>query len=203
MGGKIGSTDTWSCGFAFQVSGGVPSNADMNGIASGFSTLFATDFWDHANGLKTYVNLTTDWSKCNTYYYPAGSTVATVSGTVTLTADPGTNGTQQIPPQCAMVATLKTGLTGRQNTGRVYLPSPASLSTNGQILGTYTDYLATQLAQWLTDCNSATVGPLSFNACVGTGNTPHITTVVIDTVVDTQRRRRDKQIAAHKSSHAV
>lgn len=199
FGGKMQTYDTWSIGLAFKVAGGTPSEADMNGIANGFSVLWATDVWDASGGLKSLVNTTTDWSKCQTYYYPAGSNVATVVGTKVITPDPGTFVTTQIPPQLAMVVTLKTGFSGRRFTGRVYLPGGGGISTNGQIGGGTVSGLATKMAQFLSDCNDATVGALSFNACIGTGNTPLITEVVMDSVFDTQRRRRDKQVANSKS----
>jgi len=198
MGGKIGTTDTWSCGFAFQLSGGPPSVADMNGIAAGFSTLWATDVWDHASGWKANVGSNTDWSKCTTYYYPASSPTAALTGTVALTPDPGTASTGYLPPQVALVVSLHTGLAGRRNSGRVYMPAPYSVGSNGQIGSAVLSGLGGFVATWLTHCNAATVGALSFNACIGTGSTPHITSTTVDSVFDTQRNRRSKMVAASK-----
>jgi hypothetical protein len=122
-----------------------------------------------------------------------------VSGLFSVTPAPGTNGASFIPPQAAMVVSLETGLAGRKNRGRVYTPGQPQLIANGQLLGANVDHLATNVRLFLHDCNSATVGPLSFNACIGTGDAPVITQVKVDSVVDTQRRRRDKAVASHSS----
>jgi hypothetical protein len=203
VGGAIATTDRWSCGFAFRVSGGTPSAADMNGIASGFATIFATDFWDHTNGGKVDSPTTTSWDKCSTYFYPAGSATSTISGTVVLTPDFGSTAGVFIPPECAIVASLHTGFTGRQNRGRLYLPCPTQLVANGQLASTVCTNWATQIAQVYTHWNSATVGALAFDGCIGTGETPIVTKVTIDSVVDSQRRRRNKQIPSSTGSGTV
>jgi hypothetical protein len=204
MGGKIGTTDTWSVGLAFKVlTGGVPTSADMNGFCNAAATLWATDFWDHASGAKANLNATTDWSFCRGYYYPGGSSVSTVSGTKAITADPGTYSTSQIPPQCATVVSLHTGFTGRTNRGRIYLPAIVGLLAGGQSSTSVGASWATQVAQFLTHMNGTSVGAFTFNACIGTGTCPVLTEVAIDSIVDTQRRRRDKQVAAGKSVVAI
>lgn len=204
MGGTIGAVDTWTTKISYAVSGGVPSQADMNGIAAGFSTLWATDFWDPAvQGMKPNVNSTCSWNLAKSYYYPAGSSVATVSGLQTITNDPGTAGAAPIPPQCAVVVSLHTAFSGRKNRGRCYLPAYNALAGNGAITAAQALRYATQFRLFLHDTNSATVGALSFNACVGTGSLPTVTSVVVDTVVDTQRRRRDKQVSTGTAVVAV
>lgn len=203
MGGKVGTTDTWSTTQAFQVHGGVPSAADMNGIANAAALLWAADLWDLATfGYKTYVPPTTDWSLCKTYYYPAGLAVATESGSKAITPDPGTN-VGFCPPQIALVVSLHTGFAGRRNRGRAYLPTPCNLTTNGHTSSAVTSHTATNFAKYLTDVNAMTVGSLSFNACIGTFNAPILTSVSVDDVVDTQRRRRDKQVATVTSTATI
>lgn len=204
FGGPIGTTDTWSVGFAFKVvAGGVPTTADCNGIAAAATLLFSNDFWTHAAGGAANVNATTGFAQTKVYYYPGGSTVATVSGATTYSNIPGTYTTSQLPPQCSIVASLHTGLTGRQNRGRVYLPSIVPMLAGGQASSSASSSWTTQIAQFLTHMNAATTGAFTYNACVGTGICPSITSVSIDTVVDTQRRRRDKQVPVARYSVAV
>jgi len=204
MGGKVGTTDTWTTKISFATTGGTPSNADMNGIAAGASTIWAADVWDPAVvGWKPNVNATTDWSLCKTYFYPAGSTIATVSGVKILVSDPGTAGAAAVPPQAAAVMSLHSAFAGRTKRGRCYMPSVTPLSGVGAFSTSQALRMATQFRLFLSDWNSATVGALSFNACVGTGNLPKVTFVVVDTIVDTQRRRRDKQISTATASVAV
>lgn len=192
VGGKVAAVDTWSNGFAFKVlTGGTPAAADMNGLAAGAATLYATDFWDATAGPKSQLPSTTDWSFIRTYYYPGGSSVATVSGTHVLTPDPGT-ASLALPPQVALVASLETGFTGRANRGRVYLPCPANNLLTGRIAGSTVTNWAPLLATFLRHMNAISVGAFTFDACIGTALCPTITTVVINDVADTQRRRRDK-----------
>lgn len=193
MGGTLNGTDTWSTATAAVVSGGTPSPADMNGIANAASVLFATEFWTSpSNGWKHEVSTTTAWSTCKTYFYPAGSTVSTVSGVKALTADFGTLVTG-IPPQCALVFSLLTGFPGRKMRGRNYLPSTNRITSAGHAITTAVTNASTLWANYLSAINDMTTGPLSFNVCVGTGDCPAITSVKVDDVIDTQRRRRDKQ----------
>jgi len=202
--GKIGTTDTWSIGFAFKVvTGGVPTAADCNGIAAAALVLFLTDFWNHTGGGAAELNPTTSLDIARCYYYPGGSTVATVSGATASVPVVGVYTATQIPPQCATVASLYTGNTGRHNRGRVYLPAIAPLLGGGQTSTAVTSNWTTYIAQFLTHMNSATTGAFTYNACIGTQLCPSITRVQIDTIVDTQRRRRDKQVAAGKYSVAV
>lgn len=197
MGGKIGNVDTWSTKFSFQIHGGIPSAADMNGIANGFATLFAVDFWDGSggSGYKSLLRPDIDWHTCKTYYYPAGSTVATISGFKTITPDPGTAASGAVPPQCAVVFSYQTGLAGRRNRGRSYLPCVAALTSPGALTAAQALTIATSMRLFLHDTTTATVGALSFTPCVGTGSLPAITAVAVDTVIDTQRRRRNKQVS--------
>lgn len=195
MGGTIAGNDSWSTSTSLIVTGGTPSAADMNGIANGAATLFATSFWDVASsGWKSAVAASTIWSTCKTYYYPAGSDTATVSGSKALTPDPGTNVTG-IPPQCSLVISLLTGFPGRQMRGRNYLPAACNITATGRQTSTWVTNASQHWAAYLDGLNSMTVGSLSFNACIGTHNCPVITQVRVDDIIDTQRRRRDKQVA--------
>lgn len=204
MGGFVGSTDRWTTSNSFQVTGGVPVAADMNGLANAAATNWATDFWDLAtHGFKVYCNNTCSWDLCKTYYYPGGSASATVVGSKTITPDFGSNASLFHPPQVAIVVSLQTGFAGRNNRGRNYLPAGGNNISPGRINATTVTDIATTYASYLTSMNSTTVGALSFNACIGTGSTPHITAVSVDNVFDTQRRRRDKQVSSQTVSHTV
>lgn len=204
MGGFVGTTDRWSTSNSFRISGGTPSAADMNGLANAAGVNWATLFWDLAtHGFKAYTFSTTSWDECKTYYYPAGSGVATVSGNKTITPDFGTNGGAPVPPQIAIVVSLLTGAAGRKNRGRNYLPGAGTAVTPGRINSTVVDDVASTYASYLTAMNSTTVGALSFDACIGTGLCPIITQTSVDNVFDTQRRRRDKQVSSHTTAHAV
>jgi hypothetical protein len=194
MGGIISSTDTWSTGYSFKVSGGVPSAADLNGLCNAAGVQWVTDFWTKTTtGYRNHTSTAVTWNSVKAYYYPAGSVVATVTGSKPPTPDSGTAGVG-LPPQCALVASLLTGLAGRHNRGRSYLPMPVGVLSNGRLTGTTMTDVANNLAIWLGHMNTTTVGALSFNACVGTGSCPSLTQVRVDDIVDTQRRRRDKQV---------
>lgn len=203
VGGVIGTSDRWSTATALKVTGGTPSVADMNGIANGAAVLFATDFWDFAaTGYKQFMSTTTSWDEMKTYFYPAGSSAATVSGFKTITPDFGIT-TIYEAPQVALVASLETGLAGRKNRGRNYLPAGGTNIAPGRALPGIVTALSVRWAAYITALNAMTVGALSFKVCIGTGSTPLVTDVRVDNILDTQRRRRDKQVASQVVDTAV
>lgn len=204
MGGFVGAADRWTTSNSFKVSGGTPSAADMNGLANAAAVNWATLFWDLAtHGFKVYAYSSTSWDLCKTYYYPAGSAVATVVGSKSITPDFGSGAATFNPPQVAIVVSLNTGLAGRHNRGRNYLPAGGNNVSPGRINSTCVDDVANTYSSYLTAMNSTTVGALSFNACIGTASCPSITAVSVDNVFDTQRRRRDKQVSSHTTTHTV
>jgi hypothetical protein len=107
-------------------------------------------------------------------------------------------GAIKMPPQSALVCSIRTSTPGASGRGRLYWPAMgASLATNGRISAPTPTVIVqdfkTYLLQIRTELASAfpTIG---FDLAVRsktTHTTPHATRIQIGNVVDTQRRRRD------------
>jgi len=107
-------------------------------------------------------------------------------------------GTISMPPQSAVVFSLRTDTPGASGRGRLYWPClAASISSLGRMTAPLTSDLATQ---WVSYSNSirgalATAFPtIGFDLAVRsktTLTTPHVVRVQVGNIIDTQRRRRD------------
>jgi len=115
------------------------------------------------------------------------------------TAVSGADTGDPLPPQCASVFSLRTGLKGRSYRGRFFLPATSETNqANGAVIGAYTTKLNTISAQLL-----AVFGPAGTNGDWRLGvisrylnkvqrTTPvctQVTSISIDPVLHTQRRR--------------
>lgn len=200
FGGVLAGAQRWSIGISFTTTpapGGVDS-VGMTALANNLFTAFNTNAWSTtASGsaqLKSIASSSANLDKVRTYYYPGSATVAAVVGESTQTSIPGTGGRTQ-PAQSAIVCSLLTGLAGRSNRGRVYLPNG---TTPTDANGTFSTSLAAPIAQSLANFLSAIRTASAFGGTIvpivdsSTGADYPITVVRCDNVTDTQRRRRDK-----------
>lgn len=111
---------------------------------------------------------------------------------------PAGTATTACPPQCAVVASLRTAQVGRQGRGRVYLPmipSGSWLEQTGLLTPTNRGNYASAVAAFLTACtidDTGTGGPAVTPIVTGSGyqNYATINAVRVGDVVDTQQRRR-------------
>lgn len=108
---------------------------------------------------------------------------------------PGANAGALLPNQCSVVVSLKTQLAGRRHQGRVYLPmTEFSLSTGGELDIGFAGGLAGYFAALLHSLNDAMGGPgkiVVLSQVAGT--TQPVTATRVDTRVDIQRRRANRQ----------
>lgn len=121
---------------------------------------------------------------------------------------PGTPGstTQYIPAQSAVVVSLRTNTPGASGRGRLYWPAIGAQLGGTLRLSTPTASATVDAFKtYLTAMNSAlaTAFPLiGFNLAVRsrtTHTTPHVTSLRVGNVIDTQRRRRDSLPEAYNS----
>jgi hypothetical protein len=124
------------------------------------------------------------------------SLLALAIGTAT-TAQVGT-GTLRLPPQAAMVISLRTDVPGASGRGRLYWPATAGAVTSTfHVSAAVPGVLAADAATWLHAIEGilATNFPLiGFDLAVRsakTKTTPHVVRLQVGDVIDTQRRRRD------------
>lgn len=197
LGGAIFGAQRWSVGHTVQLAGpGFPSGAEMSTFAESCFAAFKAQVWNgSASGKLQGENLqTVTLDSARTYSYAdAGGTAVTV-GASTGAAVAGSQTQNASAPQIALVATLENGLAGRRNRGRMYLPVTCGI-TGGVPTLTQAAALAhaTSVANYLSAVRILTIAGTSVSVVVSslTATSP-ITAVSVDTVLDTQRRRRDK-----------
>lgn len=133
------------------------------------------------------------------YYYPGGSGAAALVASKAIAAALHNN-SQTAPNQCALVASLRSGTPGPKNQGRIYVPcpNPGSL-TNGNVGTSTASGLASATAGLLSTLNAIDL----YGAVVVGSNGAPVTTVRVDTILDTQRRRRNKLLPTASPSTAV
>jgi hypothetical protein len=190
----IGQQD-WSTGLDFLVIGtGGVGQADLDTWLASVRTDLTT--WVTAtNGLGTLLSPHGTITDLRAYLRPSPGAPATVVSHIGGIGVTGT-GTLQNTPQAAIVATLLSSNPSRKGRGRMYLPAWGTLpaSTDAH-LGTVTPLqVSTPLAAFIGHCNGHA---LAANAvgCATATTQDIITSVRVDNVYDTQRRRRDKVTA--------
>jgi hypothetical protein len=192
--------ETWSVGMTLAPvdHGAVDiSSAALQTLANALDARMRA-WW--SSSIHTIASVQAVYENCRVYVRPPGTGTATIAAESVPTALTG-SGVEQMPTQVALVVTLLTGFAGRANRGRVYLPFQSS--------GPYLEEgdlapLATDAATFIAGCrvdfgtaNGAPGGPV-------VGNVGHpMTSVRIDNVPDTQRRRRDKVTATAVASAVV
>lgn len=139
--------------------------------------------------------------------YLSGSPVTLAyTGTRPAGANSGT-----LPLQNAIVASLRSGAPGRHGRGRFFIPGPTSGSldtTTGRLSGAYAAAWATAAKTFLEACQiRLTVPNTMFVDAIVTGK-PYETynlvkTVIVDDLVDTQRRRRKSLVGNPASVNLV
>lgn len=137
------------------------------------------------------------------YYYPSVPGKATVSASADFSPPRGPTTGDNMPSQCSLVVSLRTQVTGRSGRGRVYLPFTrvAQLDATGQVSGIALATIADDFKAF-ADAVIGGVGgvlpgyqgPYVVSGTHGFSNA--VSRYVIDSKVDTQRRREDKQAPA-------
>ena len=109
------------------------------------------------------------------------------------------SGSPGMPPQAAVVFSLRTNTPGGSGRGRLYWPAlGAGLGTNGRLQSTFPGLINGQMKTYLLaqrDALAAAFPTIGFNVAVRsrqTKTTPHVVRMQCGDVVDTQRRRRDR-----------
>ena len=126
------------------------------------------------------------------YYYGGGEfgDSAEFSAALPLDSNEGT-GTPVMPNQCAVVASLRTGRSGQSYRGRMYLPLLKSgLGLNGE-MDTFEPQAVSDAVATCISAIGAGPGPVAVVSVTQSSAVP-VTSVEVDSIIDTQRRRRNK-----------
>lgn len=203
--GDINVSQTWSVGVWSEVVGtGSPTAADLDAAVTAVLPLVAT-WW---GSMKFFNSAGTRYTQLGGYYYPAGSAVATISSIKPVTPVVGT-GTFYQSPRNALVVSLLTGHSGRSYRGRAYVPmTAAQTDTTLQALATGVDSCALAHQTLLTALNAVSLAPHWGNAPTRVrseklGIASIITSIKVDSLIDTQRRREDKLTAIYSKTRSV
>lgn len=184
-GGEIFDTSFWVGGT------GVPtSNADANTYAAQVSSQLGGPTLTE---LCSLLDSDSGYDEVRVYSYPSGGPTASFVGSATIGSGTGTNSTFMPLQQC-MCITLLTGLSGRQNRGRMYLPATGLSLTSGHLFsGTTVQNVVEAMAGFFGGVNG--LGSTN-DVCVvsQTATTFHtVTAVRADERPDIQRRRANRQ----------
>jgi hypothetical protein len=200
-------TGNFGAGDIFDVSfwaDGVTMNSNADAAAAA-ATLAAAALSSGAKApLQTCLGTNDAWTGASVYCYPTGGPTATYIGHASIAAMLGTSAVNG-PLQNSLVATYITATAGRRHTGRSYLPYTGFLDV-GSGNNVAPSALSTLLAGWVSMLNAfmaANSGAaITVVSSKGSSQT-HVTQVRMDSKVDTQRRRSNRQHALTTAISAV
>jgi hypothetical protein len=154
--------------------------------------------------VKGIFHTSTVWHSVRLYLYKGGSQASLIAERTDLNVA-GTGSSGPLPLQCAIVASLETGVPGRSNRGRSYLPTPSLqvMGANSQVTSTVCTVLANAYAAMLTGIKQSSNGANPVVASATKGAMTPLSNVRVDSAVDTQRRRRNKVVPAASVSKAI
>lgn len=204
----ITADQTWSFGLRW-VGTTPPTLANLQAVAAALVT--GAPAQGMAVLLGQCVGVQCVATGVDVYYYPAIPGKASISASADYSPPRGPTTGDNMPSQCSLVVSLRTAMTGRSGRGRVYLPFTrvAQLDATGQVSGialaTIADDFKTFADAVIGALNGVLPGYQGPYVVSGThGMANAVTRYVIDSKVDTQRRREDKQApAATQSRPAV
>lgn len=179
---------------------GPVDQAGIDTACVNISGLWATAW----TSIKPYVSNDTSWNSTRAYLYFAGTTTAAVVSEHLVAPVPGTS-PQHLPYQCGTVASLRTGVPSRRGRGRMYLPTDGfAVSGAGQYSGAGTTDLCHAVASFMTAVNTFVPAQMTAVVFSDTGSATHpITSVIVDSVPDIQRRRANKLVPTQVITTAV
>lgn len=210
FGGRLVAAQRWSIGFSFTDGvddSAVPDQVTLANMAQQMYADFIAQAWSTSTtpALPISARISTDGNldQCRLYAY--ASTSLSAAGGVGVSSGAAVPGTSSptMPPQVAMVASLLTPFPGRSNRGRVYIPNrTAVLSSDAQITASICTGVATAIANYLSLARTRTIrgGPMIPIVESSTSTDTEIVRVRVDSILDTQRRRRDKLVAVTQAS---
>lgn len=207
--GPVSTQDTWSISlwFTFGELAGLPSQSELNSIATTFLNRFTTNLWSSGHLLPA-IAPATSLTTCTLYWYDGTSASAAVQALATQTAIPGT-GSQGNPAYTALCVTLETTHAGRSGRGRIYLPlTGMSLSTTTLQYGGVANVTSAVKATLDALIATYTIDGAGLTALAGVYSRKNnaiylLNQAACDSIPDTQHGRTNKAIATAKSVVAI
>lgn len=180
----------------------VTSQGDANDFAEAVGTLLSTTYSAAITGLSRSTDV---WHGLTTYCYPTGGPLATYIGSFAFTKA-GTASAATLPLQTCAVLTLQTGLNGRRNRGRMYLPASgiAVEATAFNFDATTVTTVTTAWQGFMNEWNANISFPSKIAVVSSAGSAAHeVTSIRMDTRPDVQRRRANSQTVSSSVSKPI
>jgi hypothetical protein len=204
FGGDLPGGETWQSGF--WVQGAVPSDAlEANATAElWWGVLTSEDASGAVRIQLTYCSVQVTMRYVRVYPYPSGGPTSPYIGEFSDDPLVGTSSAPKFPNQVCSVVSLRTALSGRRHRGRMYLPCNGIGLENSANMGTanaqgLADAWATAFSDWNTSGDN---GGIVVVSQAGTSASP-VNNVVVDSRLDIQRRRANRQTIAYHTQATV
>lgn len=205
FGGSLPSGEIWESGF--WVEGDAPTSNDL---ANATAQLWAAQLQaaDTSGAMRitlTHCQASVTFDYVRVYSYPAGGPHAAYIGYHAASIAGTTSDTSVLPNQICLVVSLRTNNAGRSNRGRMYMPlNGINLQPNAQLNQAACTAIANGWATCFSDWNaSGDNGQVVVMSRVGAGHTNVVSEVIVDSIPDTQRKRRNKVAAAFVQTAVV
>jgi len=202
--GNLPGNEIWNCSFWLRPTGAATAPSDGTAADALLTTLKGVTHWATFKAqILANLRATGGIVEERLYCYPTtGTTAAAVAVQSDVAAGTSTGGT--LPNQCAVVVTLLTGVAGRSQRGRVYLPlsGGAVSTTDGQLTNTLPT-LRAELANWNKDMALLASGWAIYVVSQTRTSSLPVVQCKIDTRVDVQRRRANRQAATSSATTAM
>lgn len=192
IGGVIDTAQSWSMGMSFS-NDGTATNAELLTWLGAITTPIHA--WLTSSDVLACWGTTTIANQLRAYSYPALGGAASQSS-VFITPITGDGGTP-LPRQLSIVHSLRSAVAGRKGRGRFYMPftSGANLDATGQASSAHVTNLAAEFKTFVDAANVLDIGAapaLLGVASRDSGFDVVSTAVIVNSKIDTQRRRTDK-----------
>jgi len=199
LAGALAGGERWSCSFV--TSGAtVGFQSELDNLVADVHDAITSSTLDAA--FQDLNNTMTNIDTVTGYWYPVwpgpAEFVSELSGVVVT----GTSSSVH-PNQIACVATLLTGAAGRSRRGRIYLPATGVPLTNGELPEANCQEIADGVASFFTAINGPGGGTTVGVASAKLGAIAQVTQIRVDSRLDVQRRRANKQTIAFQKESAV
>lgn len=210
LGGAVGS-DRWSSGFAIDFEGvaAPPTQTEFDTLVAAVLSNFQTDVWGPGSNPLKGVNpsgVTLD-TATGTYYAVGTAILHSVS---TQTAVAGTASSGAYHAAACLVVSLLTAQSNRRTRGRMYLPTTSPNAAAANLQWAVSPPLAAQMKTYFDHINalapSWVAGSTHRVAVVSKalqGFLTDVTRVRVDSIIDSQRGRSDKYVAAFSANSTL
>lgn len=196
VGGRMPGNEEWQIGFHLDQGPDGAPGGDAAAVANSLAPIFQQVF--QTGNIAGALSSGCRAERVSAYYIPANQTRATQVGQAQI--DAVGSGEAKLPNQCAIVCSFRTEDPSRRGRGRVYLPAVGlTIGTNGQVSSGVANGIAQEMAGLLFQMNSAEYNGLVLGGTSGNS----IDRVLVDSVVDTQRRRRNRMEPATTANVGV